>query len=97
VKLHRTIVKQYKKDFYAERASYMIAQILQNQGKYEEAAKAFTTYLASYPKGSSRDDAEYSLALALLSAKDPAKAKNVLAKLASRAKKTEWGFYRQLE
>lgn len=97
VKLHREVAKRFGKELWAERASYQLAQLLQGQGKYEEAAKAFTTYLANYPKGTSRDDAEYALALALLSAKEPAKAKSAFSKLAGRAKRTEWGFYRELE
>ncbi|MFO0555058.1 MAG: transglycosylase SLT domain-containing protein [Polyangiaceae bacterium] len=96
-KRYREVLKRFKKGLWAERASYQLAQLYLGQGRYDDAVKAFTEYLANFPDGSSRDDAEYALALALLSTKSPGEARKVLGKLASRAKKTEWGFLRELE
>ncbi|NUP06616.1 MAG: transglycosylase SLT domain-containing protein [Polyangiaceae bacterium] len=97
ITMYRDVIKRFKKGLWAERASYQLAQLLQSQGKYEEASQAFTSYLAKFADATDRDDAEYALALSLLSAKDPAKARTVFSKLAGRAKRTEWGFLRELE
>jgi soluble lytic murein transglycosylase len=97
ITLYKDVIKRHKKSEWAARASYQIAQLLQSSGKFEEAAAAFTSHLSTFANGADRDDAEYALGLALLSAKEPAKARAVFSKLASRAKRTEWGFFRQLE
>lgn len=97
LKLYREVMKRFHKGLWVERSAYQLAQLLQNQGKFQEAAEAFTSFLAKFSDTSNRDDAEYALALAHLSSKEPAKAKTVLGRLASRAKRTEWGFLRELE
>jgi soluble lytic murein transglycosylase len=94
---YREVIRRFRKSMWAERASYQLAQLLLGQGKYAEAADAFTSYLSTFPKGTSRNDAEYALSLALLSAGKPDRARTVFSKMAGRAKKTEYGVYRQLE
>ena len=96
-KRYREVIKRYRKNSWAERASFQLGLLLSNQGRYTDASDAFTEYLAKFPDGTSRDDAEYALGVALLSSKQPAKAKTVLGKLAGRAKRTEWGVLRELE
>ncbi len=96
-KRYREVIKRFRKGPWAERASFQLSLLLSNSGKYAEAADSFSEYLAQYPDGQSKDDAEYALGVALLSSKQPAKAKTVLGKLAARAKRIEWGFLRQLE
>ncbi|NUO48763.1 MAG: transglycosylase SLT domain-containing protein [Polyangiaceae bacterium] len=91
------VVRRFKKGLFVERASYQRAALLQNQGKYAEAADAFSEFLAKFPKSADRGDAEYALALALLSSGQAAKSRAVFGKLASGAKKTDWGVYRELE
>ncbi len=94
---YQEVVRRYRKEMWAERASYQRALLLQNQGNYAEAAQAFTEFLAKFPKSADRHDAEYALALAHLSAGQPGEARKVFGKLASGAKKTDWGVYRELE
>lgn len=96
-KRYLEIEKRFKKGLWVERASYQRASLLLSQNKFDAAAKAYTSYLAKYADSKDRDEAEYALALSLLSADQPAKAKTVFAKMADRAKKTDWGFLRQLE
>jgi len=96
-KRYREVIKRYRKNSWAERASFQLGLLLSNQGRYADASDAFTEYLAKFPDGSSKDDAEYALGVALLSSKQPAKAKTVLGKLAGRAKRTDWGVLRELE
>lgn len=91
------VVRRFRKELWAERASYQRALLLQNQGRYADAARAFTEFLAKFPKSADRHDAEYALALAHLSAGQPGEARRVFGKLASGAKKTDWGVYRELE
>lgn len=97
LKRYAEVEKRFKKGTWAERASFQRASLLQSQGRYEEASKAFTTFLAKYSKSADRDEAEYGLALSLLSANKPADAQKVFAKMAERAKKTDWGFFKELE
>lgn len=97
IRRYREVERRYKKSLWAERSAFQAALLLSNQGKYDEASDAFSRYLAAFPKGAQRDDAEYLLALSWLSANKPDKARGVLAKLASRAKKFDWGVYRELE
>ncbi len=96
-KRYREVIKRYRKNSWAERATFQLGLLLSNQGRYTDASDAFTEYLAKFPEGTSRDDAEYALGVALLSSKQPAKAKTVLGKLSGRAKRTEWGVLRELE
>lgn len=96
-KFYREVVKKHGSTEWAARSSYNLAQLLQSQGKYAEAAEAFTGYLSKHATGANREDAEYNLALALLSSNQPAKARKVFDRLASNAKRTEWGFLRELE
>lgn len=96
-KRYAEVERRFKKGPWVERATFQRASLLLSRGRYDDAAKAFTTYLAKFKDGGDRDEAEYALALALLSADEPAKAKTVFAKMASRAKKTDWGFLRELE
>lgn len=96
-KRYSEVERRFKKGPWVERATYQRASLLLSRGRHAEAVKAFTTYLAKFKDGAEREEAEYALALALLSTDEPAKAKTVFAKMASRAKKTDWGFLRQLE
>ena len=96
-KRYREVVKRFRKEPWAERASFQLASLLLSGGKYAEAAEAFTDYVAKFPKGASRDDAQYGLALAYLSAGKPGKARRVFGQLAQGAKKTEVGVLRELE
>ena len=91
------VVKRFRKEPWAERSSYQLAVLVAGQGDYARAVTAFKSYLGSFPKGESRDDASYALALALLGAGQPAEARTVLGAMASRAKKTDWGVLRELE
>jgi soluble lytic murein transglycosylase len=97
VRKYEEVARRFAKGLWAERAAYQRAALLQNQGKYADAAAAFTEYLSRFPKGASRGDAEYALGLALLSSGQPGKARTVLGTLASGAKKTDWGVLRELE
>ena len=94
---YREVMKRFRKEPWAERAAFQLAQLYLTGGKYTEAAEAFTDYLAKFPKGASRDDASYSLALAYLSSGEPAKARRVFNQMASTAKKTDVGVLRELE
>ncbi len=94
---YQEVVRRFRKGLWAERASYQRAALLQNQGRYADAVEAFSEFLSRFPKAADRDDAEYALALALLSTDKPAKARSVFGKLASGAKKTDWGVLRELE
>ncbi|HTJ82479.1 MAG TPA: transglycosylase SLT domain-containing protein [Polyangiaceae bacterium] len=91
------VVKRFKKEVWADRASYQLAMLLSSRGDYARAADAFKSYLANFPKGESRDDAAYALALAYLGGGKPAEARKVLGTMAQKAKKTDWGVLRELE
>ena len=60
-----------RRRFWSERASYLAARLLMLNGRFKEAAEAYKRYLATYPKGEGRDDAEYERALSLLSSDGP--------------------------
>ncbi|MBK9264837.1 MAG: transglycosylase SLT domain-containing protein [Polyangiaceae bacterium] len=80
---------RYKKNPWAERALFQAARYTLLRGRYAEAAPLYTRYLAMFPKGVFRSDAEYDQALSLLSSTQPAIARKKLADMAARERKPD--------
>jgi soluble lytic murein transglycosylase len=94
----REVVTRYRKSPWAERAASLTGRIHLLNGRYKAAADAYTSYFATFRKGEGRDDAEYEMALALLSSGSAQSARRKFAALASRQKnRDEQGKLRQLE
>lgn len=80
----QTLVRKYSKTRYAPYARYYIGRILQTQGKYLEAARAYEQLFGKHPRFSLRADALYYLALCqsrVGKASNTARASQVLQKL----------------
>jgi len=82
IKRYLEISTQYKRNAWAERALYQAARWLLLRGRYDEAAPLYTRYLALFPRGLFRGDAEYEQALAWLSSAQPKLAQKKFAALA---------------
>ena len=83
------LANRYKKNPWAERGLFQAARYTLLRGRYAEAAPLYLRYLAMFPKGVFRSEAEYDQALALLSGGQPAVARKKLADLAAREKKPD--------
>ncbi len=80
---------RYKKNSWAERGLFQAARYTLLRGRYAEAAPLYMRYLAMFPKGVFRSEAEYDQALALLSSAQPSLARKKLADLVAREKKSD--------
>ena len=96
VKVYADVARRHRKTPFGDRASYGVARTHLQRGKFAEAQKGFTAYLAEYPKGEKNDDAELDLALASLSAGDPKTARRTFEKLAKAKKNDEAALMREL-
>jgi soluble lytic murein transglycosylase len=97
IKRYAEVAARYKATPYGEQSAYQMARLMLQIGRFKEAEAAFTKYLAAFPQGKDRDDAEVERALALLSAGSAAQARKQLALLAQRAKTDAAGRLRELE
>jgi len=89
IKRYLDLSNRYKKNTWAERSLYQASRWLLLRGRYDEAAPLYTRYIALFPKGAYRKDAEYEQALAWLSASQPKLAQKRLGALAKKAKKAD--------
>ncbi len=90
------VVHRYRTGPWADRAAFQIGQTEMTRGHYADAEKAFVAYLAAFPGGASKNDADYDLALAYLSTKKPESARKIFERLAENAKRTDVGTLREL-
>jgi len=97
IKLFQDVATRYKKSFFAEKATYLQARLLLQNGRYKDAAAAYVKYLASFPKGEDRSDAEYERTLALLSSENPKTARKSFSNMAHDAKGDDTPKLRELE
>ena len=97
IKRYREVAARYPSTPWAERSAFFAARLLLQTGKFKEAAAAYTSYLGKFPKGEGRDDAEYEMALALLSGGNPKTARRTFAKLSQEAKADTVSKLRELE
>jgi soluble lytic murein transglycosylase len=97
IKIFQDISSRYKKTMWSERATYLSARLLLQNGRFKEAAEGFKRYLANFPKGEERADAEFERALALVSAESPKTARAAFGLLAKNAKPDIAARLRQLE
>jgi len=81
--------QRFKKNPWAERGLFQAARYTLLRGRYAEAAPLYLRYLAQFPKGVFRDEAQYDQALALLSATQPSLARKKLADLAAQERKPD--------
>ncbi|NUQ75490.1 MAG: DNA recombination protein RmuC, partial [Polyangiaceae bacterium] len=97
IKRYAEVFARYKATPYGEQSAYQMARLMLQNGRFKEAEAAFTKYLATFPKGKDRSDAEVERALALLSAGSAAQARKQFALLAQKAKVDAAGKLRELE
>jgi soluble lytic murein transglycosylase len=97
IKRYAEVAARYKATPYGETSAYQMARLMLQNGRFKEAEAAFTKYLAAFPQGKDRDDAEVERALALLSSGSAAQARKQLALLAQKAKVDAAGKLRELE
>lgn len=97
IKKLREVAKRFRATPWGDRSGFMAAQLLAQNGKYKEAAQAFTAYLGAFPHGERKDDAEYERALALLSGGNPRGARPIFAKLQVDAKRDDGARLMELE
>lgn len=97
IRLYGEVVRRFRKNLWAERASYNAARLQMLNGRYKEAAAAYGRHLADFPKGEARDDAAYERALCLLSGGNPKGAKKALSALSAGAKGDDVQKLRELE
>ena len=97
LKRYREVAARFRSSPWAEKAAFFAARLLMQTGKFKEAATGYASYLAAFPTGESRDDAEYEMALALLSSSSPKNARRSFAKLAQAAKRDAGPKLRELE
>jgi soluble lytic murein transglycosylase len=97
VKRYAEVAARYKATPYGEQSAYLGAQLLLQSGRFKEADLAYTKYLAAFPVGKDRADAEVERALALLSGGNPKVARKQLALIAQKSKGDLVGKVRELE
>jgi soluble lytic murein transglycosylase len=103
IAMYQELARRYPKNFYAEQARFMAARLRYIVGKWDEAARDYTAYLARYgSKGPSSDAATYELAIAKLAGKKYGEAARALGKLAEavereRDRPIEAAFLRELQ
>jgi soluble lytic murein transglycosylase len=97
IKRYAEVAARYKATPYGEVAAYQVARLMLQNGRFKEAEAAFTKYLAAFPQGKDRDDAEVERALALLSGGSAAQARKTFGLLAQKAKADAAGKLRELE
>jgi soluble lytic murein transglycosylase len=97
IKRYAEVAARYKATPYGEQSAYQVARLMLQNGRFKEAEAAFTKYLAAFPQGKDRDDAEVERALALLSGGSAAQARKTLGLLAQKAKPDAAGKLRELE
>ncbi|HVY48616.1 MAG TPA: transglycosylase SLT domain-containing protein [Minicystis sp.] len=82
---------------YHEKAAYLAARLALDAGRYDDAVKAYASYLRNFTKSERRDEAEYEHALAELSSSDPKAARRSLRELWHRARGDEINKLKELE
>jgi soluble lytic murein transglycosylase len=88
IAMYEELARRYPKNFYAEQARYMAARLRFILGQWDEAARAYASYLVRYGmNGPSSEAASYELAIAKLAGKKDADAAVALGKLADAAEK----------
>ena len=97
IKRYAEVLARYKATPYGEQSAYQVARLMLQNGRFKEAEAAFTKYLAAFPQGKDRDDAEVERALAALSGGNAAQARKKLALLSQKAKPDAAGKLRELE
>jgi soluble lytic murein transglycosylase len=97
VKRYAEVAARYKATPWGEQSAYLGAQLLLQSGRFKEAEAAYTKYLAAFPVGKDRTDAEVERALALLSAGNPKVARRQFALIAQKSKGDIVGKVRELE
>lgn len=97
VKGYSLVAARFKSTPWGEQAAYFKAQLLLQIGRFQEAEAAYTKYLAAFPSGKDRADAEIERALAALSSGNPKGARKQFNLIASRSKGDVVGKVRELE
>lgn len=97
IKRYAEVADRYKATPWGEQSAYLKARSLMQVGRYGEAYAAYTHYLATFPRGTDRADAEVERALSLLSAGNPQDARKQLGLLVQKAKGDQVGKLRELE
>lgn len=91
------VATKFRASPFAEKASYVIARLDLQDGKFAEAAAEYGEYLKLYRAKDKRGEAQYEHALALLSSGDPKTAREELGRLESRVRADEAVRLRELE
>ena len=96
IKAYRELSSRHARSAFAEKASFNAARLELQNGRFKEAARSYSQYLAQNKKGEHQAEAQYERALALLSANAP-EARKALGDLARRAPADKAGKLRELE
>lgn len=82
---YAAVSKKHAGSVWAERSAYRHAELLLTTAAYDEAAAAFASYAARFPKTQDTERAHYGRAMALLSGGEPARAAKLFKALRDKA------------
>jgi len=85
IERYQDVASRFRKERWAERASYRHAELLMQTGQYDEAAQAFARYASRFGRTRHTETARYSRAVSLLSGGKAKPARELFSALRRKA------------